>query len=134
MRADWYQTAMAIARAITIRSEDPYVKVGACILRRDHSVASVGFNGAPPDVDIDWSNRELRRTKVIHAETNALRYIRPKEGWLIAVTLLPCPECLKNIASYQIPVVAYGDVSPNYDSKTVFDLALEFNITMVQIK
>lgn len=76
-RLTWAEYALAMADVARLRSEDPYVKVGACVLRHDHSVAGVGYNGAPPGVEIDWSDRDERRKRVIHAETNALRYVSP---------------------------------------------------------
>ena len=45
---------MELAIAASLRSEDPYVQVGSCILREDMSVASVGYNGAPSGIEIDW--------------------------------------------------------------------------------
>jgi len=122
---------MKIALAASSRSEDPHVKVGACVLRYDNSVASVGYNGAPSGIQIDWEDRDKRREKVIHAETNCLRYLRPGEGSLIAVTLKPCQDCLKNISSYGIKKVFYlHDYcrSPNTES-----LADEFGLTIEKI-
>ena len=54
MRLDWECYALSLARVASLRSEDPFVKVGACVLRYDNSVASLGYNGAPPKVNIDW--------------------------------------------------------------------------------
>jgi dCMP deaminase len=131
-RISWQEFAMKIALASAERSEDPYVKVGSCILRKDHSVASVGYNGAPPGVEINWSDRDERRKRVIHAETNALRFLRPGEGYLIAVTLLPCADCLKNIASYGIKKVYYlNEYERSPDTKNI---AKEFGICLFQIK
>lgn len=122
---------MKIAQAASWRSEDPYVKVGACILRRNYSVASVGYNGAPSGIEIDWSDRDMRRHKVIHAEMNALRYIEPGEGHLIAVTLKPCCDCIKNITSYGIKKVFYLE---DYHRATETDqLSEEFGIEICQI-
>ena len=100
MRIDWERYALSLAKVAALRSEDPFVKVGACVLRHDNSVASLGYNGAPPKINIDWSDRDERRRRVIHAEANALRYVKPQECRLLACTLLPCNDCLKLISSY----------------------------------
>ena len=71
-RLSWLEYGMQLAKTASLRSEDPYVQVGCCILRPDNSIASLGYNGAPPGVDIDWSDRDDRRKRVIHAATNAL--------------------------------------------------------------
>lgn len=131
-RLSWEEYAMDLAVVASRRSEDPFIKVGACILRSDHSVASLGYNGAPPKIEIDWTNRDERRKRVVHAETNALRYISPDEGYLLACTLLPCNDCLKNIASYGIKEVVYLDVYEKDDS--TLEIARELNINLKKLK
>ena len=109
-RPSWEEYALALARVAATRSEDPHRQVGACILRADHSVASLGYNGAPSGVDgVDWSDRDARRPYVMHAEVNALRYIQPFDGVLLVVSTQPCRTCLVAIAAYGIKRVLYGD-------------------------
>ena len=122
---------MELAKTASLRSEDPFVQVGCCILRPDNSIASLGYNGGPPNIDIDWSNRDDRRKRVIHAETNALRFIKPREANRMFVTLMPCPDCLKNAASYGINQIFYGKAY-NFDTSAK-DLAQEFRITLQQL-
>ncbi|MCH2609162.1 MAG: hypothetical protein MKZ92_11575, partial [Pedosphaera sp.] len=66
-RPTWEQYALMIAKVASARSEDPYQQVGACVLRKDHSVAGVGYNGSRQGVEIYWSTRDERRARVIHA-------------------------------------------------------------------
>lgn len=132
LRADWPTYAMHQAfSAAMMRCEDPYMQVGACILRHDNTVASVGYNGPPPNVTIDWSNRDERRRRVCHAEASALRYIKPGEGKLIAVTLLPCSECIKDIAHYKINTIYYDEI---YCRDTgAFELAKDYGLELIQL-
>jgi len=131
MRPSWPEYAMTLAVAASLRSEDPYQRVGACILRHDNSVAALGYNGAPPGVEIDWSDRDARRERVSHAEASALRYIRPGEGRIIAVTLRPCKDCIKNIALYGIKEVYYIQ---EYDRDEISaKLAGEFGINLIKL-
>ena len=109
-RLSWEEYALSLAKTASLRSEDPYVKVGACVLRDDWSVAGVGYNGAPAGVEIDWSDRDERRKRVIHAELNALRYVRPNEGYLLVCTLLPCRSCIQAVAANSIKHILYEDV------------------------
>ena len=74
-RISWHEYALELARVAAKRSEDPYLKVGACVLRHDNSVAALGYNGAPPNIEIDWTNRDERRKRVVHAKINELRYV-----------------------------------------------------------
>ena len=126
MQYDEY--ALDIAKTVAKKSKDPSRKVGACVLRKDNSIASVGYNGFPAGMLEDWSDREQRRKFVVHAEQNALRYIRPDECGLIAVTTLPCNDCLKAIASYGIKRVVYGE-SYEFDSSTE-EIADKFGIEL----
>lgn len=130
-RLTWEEYAVALAQAAALRSEDPYVKVGAAVLRADHSVAALGYNGAPPGVELDWTDRDARRIRVIHAEANALRFVRPGEGALLATTLMPCIECLKLTRAHGIRHVVFAEhLPPHYDSDTVVAVAMEFGMTL----
>lgn len=130
-RISWEAWALSLARAASLRSEDPWKQVGCCILRRDKSVCGVGYNGAPRGIDIDWSDRDERRKRVIHSEINALSYCRPGEAWLLACTLLPCHSCFQTIAAYGIKTVIYEEVYKKDDFSLV--LAKEFKISLRQI-
>jgi len=131
MRLDWEEYALELARVAALRSEDPFIKVGACVLREDNSVVGLGYNGAPPSININWESREERRRRVVHAEVNALRYAKPGECNLLACNLLPCNDCLKMISSYGIKKVVFSKI---YElDKSSLNLAREFDIELIQI-
>lgn len=131
-RLSWEEYALKLAFVAAERSRDPWKKVGTCLLRHDNSVASLGYNGEPCGVEIDWSNRDERRRRVIHSEINALRYIKPGECYLAATTMLCCSNCLKSLAAYNIKTIVYSEI---YDKDTfALDLAKEFGIVLKQIK
>jgi len=128
----WPEYALALAKTASTRSQDPFIQVGACALRFDKSVAALGYNGSPRGVEIDWSNREERLKRVVHAEANCLCYCRPNEIELIATTLLPCSSCMTLIASYGIKKVVFNEIYKRDDF--AMQLAKEFNIELIQIK
>ena len=129
---NWDEYAMSIAEVVAKKSKDPWHKVGAVILREDHSVASVGYNGFPQGVEEDWSDREERKKYVIHAEQNALRYTSPGEGKTLVSTLLPCRDCLKTIAAYKIKRVLYKEI---YKSDPIaLEIAEKMGVTVVQFE
>jgi len=135
-RMSWDKYGLEIAKAASYRSEDPYLKVGACVLRGDRSIISIGYNGTAPGVNIPWEDRDARRGFVIHAEVNALRYCTPdqtKDGYLYT-THHPCAECIKVIASYGITYVMYSDLIDGavYDLSSIAELAKAFNISLKQ--
>lgn len=133
-RATWREYAVVLAEAAATRSEDPYLKCGAAVLREDGTVASLGYNGAPPGVEIDWADRDERRLRVIHAEANALRYVTPGEGALMATTHLPCLDCMKLIRGQGITVVAYRNNLPEtFDTPQILKIAEEFGMRIVKV-
>jgi dCMP deaminase len=133
-RATIDEYALALATTAATRSEDPHRQVGACLIRQDRTVAGLGYNGAPPSVEIDWADREDRRLWVIHAEANALRYVRPGEAVLLAVTSLPCPACMMSAASYGVRRVVYRDeLDPKvYDRDLILRIARACGVEVVK--
>ncbi len=130
-RMSWEETALILAETIArCRSQDPYVQVGACAILQDNSI-SLGYNGPPPGVEIDWSERESRGARVIHAEVNALRSVAPGECKFLAVTLLPCRHCMTFIASKGVKKIVYREVYER--DQLAFELAREFGIELVQM-
>ena len=128
VRPTWDQYAMGLAYTASLRSQDPYKQVGAAALRSDHSVVGTGYNGPPPGIEIDWSNRDLRRKFVCHAEINCLRYARPNEVSVIYSTLSPCSDCMKTIGAFGIKRVVYAEL---YDKdNNSFELARAFGIEL----
>lgn len=133
-RLSWEQTALNLAFDIACyRSEDPYTQVGACALKKHGFDISLGYNGAPSKVDIDWSDRIEKNKRVIHAESNVLNYILPDEVEILAVSHLPCAECLKIIRQKNICKVIYCLELPNYDCSFVKKMAEEYSIKLVQM-
>ncbi len=131
-RLSWDEYALRLAEVAALRSEDPYQKVGSCALRFDNSVASLGFNGCPPKTTIDWSDRDKRRIRVSHAENSCLRYTKPGECRLIAVTISPCPACTVQIASYGIKEIVFREVYRDYEQ--VLELCREFGLKISQLQ
>jgi len=131
-RLSWEETALRLAFNIAdYRSEDPYVQVGAVIIKYDNSII-LGYNGAPPNQDIDWSNRDERRERVLHAEENALDNIKYGEAKIMAVTAMPCKSCVRKLAQKGVKVVYYGKELEGYDNELAKKLAKEFNIKLIQ--
>ena len=123
---------LLLAELASERSEDPWCKVGAIGIREDGSIAGVSYNGAPPKVEIDWSDRDKRRQYVVHAETNLLRYIKPHECPIVATTISPCYDCLKNLASYGVKEIYFKEFYEKCEKKVLQDMANLFNIDLYQ--
>ena len=135
-RLNWKEYAANLAKTASLRSEDPYRKVGACALGYDNRVLGVAYNGLQSGLVIEdffWEDRDKRRPYVIHAETNLLSLFGRDKCRLIAVTLLPCEACAKQIVAWNIPEVVYISEYENEcadHSKKIFDF---YKIKLTQI-
>jgi len=135
MRPNLEQYAILLAEAASVRSEDPFLKVGCALIRHDKTVAAVGYNGPPSMININWDDRDERRKKIVHAEANALRYVHPDEVMFAATTYMPCLECVRALASYGVKFVIYKNELPQeyHDRDAILALATEFNINIKQV-
>lgn len=121
-RLSWREYALELAKTASLRSEDPYKKVGACALAEDGRVLALGYNGLAAGKTINpwsqasfWGDREARRPFVIHAEANCLSMVKVHQCSILATTLLPCSSCATMIAAYKVPRVVYME---EYDKDT----------------
>jgi dCMP deaminase len=134
-RISFIEAAIETAKIWSNRSEDPYQKVGVCILNKDGRVLSVGYNGLLPKFNIAedfFSDRDSRRKYMIHAEINALSLVkRGDEPYLLASTLLPCSNCATNIVAYGVKSVVYSE---EYEKDpTAKDIFKFYNIELIKI-
>ena len=109
----WLKRYILMAKGYSSWSKDPSTKVGAVIVRPDKSICSLGFNGFPPgdpDLPEDYNNREVKLSKIIHAEENALRFAREKcTGYALFVWPLPCClKCSKKVVNAGIAYMYFG--------------------------
>jgi len=133
-RISWEKHALILAFGASLRSEDPYTRVGACALDYNHNVLGVSYNGLISNFTAPkgfWKDRDKRRQYMIHAETNLLARININQAHIIAVTLLPCSSCAINIAAHKIKKVVYSE-KYDYDTKGL-DIFKFYNIEVKQI-
>jgi dCMP deaminase len=101
-RPSWDDWLLGLAQYISTRSKDPSTKCGAVIVRPDNTIASLGYNGFPREIEdaahllID---REEKYKRVIHAEMNAILHAKePLEGYTLYVfPFLTCERCAVHV-------------------------------------
>lgn len=111
-RISWEEYALRLADVASLRSPDPFVKVGACALDYSHRVIGVAYNGLASNKEVEedfWKDRDARRPFMIHAEINLLSLFKRGECKLLACTLLPCSSCASSIVAHGIKKVVYKD-------------------------
>lgn len=83
----WDHRFIEMAELVSTWSKDPSTKCGAVVVRPDKTIASVGFNGFPmgtSDASEFYENRDLKYSRVVHAEVNAVIHARePLHGYTI---------------------------------------------------
>lgn len=107
------QYAMALAHVASLRSEDPYRKVGAAALDFDNRVIGTAYNGLAPGFDAPpgfWDDRDQRQRFMLHAEINLCSLFRRGEAKLVASTTMPCTACMQTMAAYGIREIYFRDV------------------------
>lgn len=97
-RAKWDPHWLGLAHYISRQSKDPSTKVGAVIVRPDQTVASVGYNGFARgmcDHDHLYEDREVKYSRIIHGEMNAILNAHgPVAGCTLYTTpFAPCDRC-----------------------------------------
>lgn len=135
MRIDWKEYALRLADVAKLRSEDPYMQVGACALSKDNRVLGCAYNGLATGKVVDpsfWNDRDLRRPFMIHAETNLLSLCKQGEVKLVASTLLPCTSCAQALAAYGVEEVVFNEIyQRDVKALEIFDF---YKIKLTQIK
>ncbi len=107
------QYAMALAHVASLRSEDPYRKVGAAALDFDNRVIGTAYNGLAPGYDAPpgfWDDREARQKFMLHAEVNLCSLFRRGEAKIVATTTMPCTACMQTLCAYGIKEIYYRDI------------------------
>ena len=105
--------AMALAQVASLRSEDPYRKVGAAALDHDNRVIATAYNGLAPGFnapDDFWTDREGRQKFMLHAEINLGSLFKRGEAKIVATTTMPCTACMQTLCAYGIKEVYYQEV------------------------
>jgi dCMP deaminase len=134
----WDEYFMLQAMMASFRSKDPSSKVGCVIVDENNHQVTMGYNGMVAGVDeskIPWGRETTvglefqKYGYVVHSEANAIMHAnRSLEGTRVYVTLFPCNECAKLIASKKIKEVIflndkYRDTENNRIARKIFDLA-----------
>jgi dCMP deaminase len=97
------QYAMALAHVASLRSEDPYRKVGAAALDFDNRVIGTAYNGLAPGYNPPpgfWDDRDARQKFMLHAEVNLCSLFRRGEAKTVATTTMPCTACMQTLCAY----------------------------------
>lgn len=125
---------MALAEVASLRSEDPFRKVGAAALDWDNRVIGTAYNGLAPGFQAPegfWDDREKRQRYMLHAEVNLCSLFKRGEARLVATTTMPCTACMQTLAAYGIEEIYYRDV---YQESHAPEIASIYGIKLAQVR
>lgn len=133
-RISFNEYFMGIAQQVKLRSPD-ITKVGAVIVSiKNNTIISSGYNGLPRNCNdnIDFSDRDLVHSLIIHAEMNAILYAQSRfEDSVMYITMSPCSQCIKLIAAANIKKIYYN--TEYKDISKVKQLCKYFKIELIKM-
>ncbi|MBD66433.1 MAG: cytidine deaminase [Halobacteriovoraceae bacterium] len=136
-KLSWDEYFMLQAIMASFKSKDPATKVGSVFVDHNNHQITMGYNGFVAGIDeskLPWGkdkNQPLEHQKysyVVHSEANAILHApRSLAGAKCYVTLFPCHECAKLLASVKVSEVIYMSdkhfgLESNKIAKKIFDL------------
>lgn len=127
------QYALSLAHVASLRSEDPYRKVGAAALDFDNRVIGTAYNGLAPGYDAPvgfWDDRDARQKFMLHAEVNLCSLFSRGQVRIVATTTMPCTACMQTLCAYGIQEIYYDEV---YSASDAPLLAEQYGILLQQI-
>jgi dCMP deaminase len=134
----WDNYFMLQAMIAAFKSKDPATKVGSVFVDKNNHQITMGYNGFVAGIDeskVPWGKDPAAPLEfqkygyVVHSEANAILHAsRSLEGSRAYVTLFPCNECAKLIASSKVKEVIYlsdkhHTTETNRIAKKIFDLS-----------
>lgn len=134
----WDEYFILQAVMASFKSKDPATKVGCVFVDQNNHQLTMGYNGFVAGIDeskLPWGkdkSQPLEHQKygyVVHSEANAILHSPTSlEHSRCYVTLFPCHECAKLLASSKVKEVIYVSdkhqgTESNTIAKKIFDLA-----------
>lgn len=134
----WDEYFMLQAMMASFKSKDPVTKVGSVFVDENNHQITMGYNGFVAGIDeekLPWGkdkSQPLEHQKygyVVHSEANAILHSpRSLVNSKCYVTLFPCNECAKLLASARVKEVIYlsdkhNGTESNRIAKKIFELA-----------
>ena len=134
----WDEYFMLQAMMASFKSKDPVTKVGAVFVDQHNHQVTMGYNGFVAGInesELPWGKdmsagiEHQKYAYVVHAEANAILHSpRSLANTRVYVTLFPCHECAKLIASCKVSEIIYlsdkhQGLESNRIAKKIFRLA-----------
>lgn len=135
---NWDEYFMLQAMMASFRSKDPNTKVGCVFVDDNNHQLSMGYNGLIAGINeskLPWGNDKSvpldhqKYAYVVHSEANAILHAKASlENSRCYVTLFPCHECAKMLATVKVKEIIYlsdkyNGTIENKIAKKILDLS-----------
>ena len=119
-----------IVNSISKLSSASTKKVGCMAIKKDFSkMASYGYNGSYPGADVYETTGTIEeslepgKSGLIHAEVNMIAKFKENdpENYIIILTLSPCKECTKILATAGFKWIYWLEEYRNTEHLSIFD-------------
>lgn len=138
----WDERFLKLCYEISTWSKDPSTQTGAVLTRPDRTIASVGYNGFAKGMKDDpelYANREIKYSRVIHCEVNAVMHAREQvEGYTLYTTGPSCDRCAVHMIHAGIRRFVFIEQSPEqairWNVQRTFDYFKEVDAEVVMYK
>ena len=142
-KVSWDEYFMLQAMMASFKSKDPATKVGSVFVDQNNHQLSMGYNGFVAGIDetkLPWGkdkDQPLEHQKygyVVHSEANAILHAPVSlKGSRCYVTLFPCNECAKLLASSGVTEVIY--LSNKHKDTESYKIAIRiFELTGIKVR
>lgn len=139
--SQWDTRFLAMADLVAGWSKDPSTQVGAVVVDAFNRVVSTGFNGFPRGIKDEYSSRETKLLRTVHAEVNAILFARyDLRGSRMYTTHLPCSRCAVQIIQAGLTCVIAPAPTPEFKDRWGAELAesmtllREAGVTIMEIE
>ena len=125
--------AIALAHVASLRSEDPFRKVGAVALDHSNRVIGTAYNGLAPGFDAPdgfWDDRDQRQKFMLHAEVNLCSLFTRGAARLVACTTKPCTSCMQMLCAHADEQIVYRD---EYENSAADAIAETYGIKLTNL-
>lgn len=140
---NWDEYFMLQAIVASFKSKDPVTKVGSVFVDKNNHQITMGYNGMVAGIDeakLPWGKssefplEDQKYGYVVHSEANAILHApRSLQGSTCYVTLFPCHECAKLIASAGVKKVFYLYEKNTESSSHKIALKI-FELTQIEVE
>lgn len=118
----WDKRFLELAKLVASWSKDPSTQTGAVIISPDRTILSVGYNGFPKLLDDNpefYANREVKYSRIVHCEMNAVLNAghRLDGSTLYTWPLASCDRCAVHMMQAGIKTFVFPKLPPELEER-----------------